>query len=79
MNECDFEIPCLDKKEVEKKIESIQTELSYYQDVLSFMNDNKTEEYDENEFKAYQILKEIGKDATDYQKSKAIAKILKNK
>jgi len=57
-------------------IGKIQDEMSYWEDVLSYMGENDLAEFDEMEFKTYSVIKTINKDMSDMEKAKIIAKII---
>ena len=53
------------------------TEVNLLEDKLAFMTEHGVENFNEEEFKAYQVLKELGID--DFEKAKRITQILSNK
>jgi len=64
-------------EQIQKTILEKEAEIVTLKNQLDFINEIGEENYDDNDFKAYQILKEIG--ITDIKKAKAIVKILLKK
>lgn len=64
-------------KDMDNKLVEIKQEKQYWNDVIKYMSEINSEEFDETEFKAYQILKTIDDKTSIIEKSKLIAKILR--
>ena len=65
------------KDELNNQIEDLKGQLKHWNEVMTFMKENNQDEFDEDAFKAFQILKTLGDDASDIDKANAIAKIVK--
>jgi hypothetical protein len=59
----------------EEKVE-LQKREDYYNSALKFIEENKVEEFDEMQYKAYQVLKTVNSESSDLEKSKLISDIL---
>ncbi len=73
--EDELESLSLTKKELNLQIEKLQTEIEEVKNKLSFLEKTGLDEFDDDEFKAFEILKVIGID--DIQKARQIVKLLK--
>ena len=67
-------------EDLKNKQSELQKELSLIDDKIKFMEESKTETFNENEFKIYQALKTLGKEGlTDFEKAKIINDIINPK
>lgn len=65
-------------KDNEEQIKKLYDENADFTARISFMDENKIQEFDENQYKAWRTLKIIGNaKLTDIQKSKLIADLIK--
>jgi hypothetical protein len=68
------------KESFEKKIEDLKSEMEEVQRKIDFLNETKSEIFDTEEYKVYSTLKLFQNEKlTDVEKSKLIAKLIKDK
>lgn len=65
-------------KKLDKNINALRTEKDALNMKIKFMKENKLEEYDEDQYKAYAILQSLKSAGTDLEKAKLIASIVKS-
>lgn len=66
------------KEEIVKEIEKLKSAIKIEEAKLQFLRETKQEEYDDEEFQAYQVLKLVAsKKTTQLEKAKQIVKILR--
>lgn len=74
----DFVVLAMTKEEILKAIEELKIEIKTEETKLQFLKETGQEEYDEDEFQAYQVLKLVAsKKTTQLEKAKQIVKILR--
>lgn len=62
--------------EIEAKREEINDQMKYWLEAKAFLENTGSKEFEETEYKAYQVLKTIDSDTSDIDKAKLIAKIV---
>lgn len=67
----------LSKKELQAEAKDLENELSEVRDRMAWMDEAKTEEYDEDEFKAWRALSALDSDLSKLEKVKILAKLMK--
>lgn len=65
------------EESISKEIKSLQEDKKILKMKMDFMKKNKLDEFDEDEFKAFSILKALQDAGSDLEKAKVIAKIVK--
>lgn len=67
------------KEEIEKDIKELEVKIKSLKDKLAWMKKTGNTEYDETEFTVWQTLETIDSNASQADKAKAIAKLIKGK
>jgi len=74
---CDLRIEPITKEELENRLKELSQESKICHDKLDFLNEIGSDEYNETEFKVYQVLRELdNKTMSKFDKTKVIAKII---
>lgn len=76
-----YELTCFTRKDINKQIEEAQKEYEEktkgLKAMIDFMDKTGTEEYDDVQYKCYQAIKGLNSKASDMDKAKLIARLIK--
>lgn len=78
LNNMDIEKAYFSKAELEKQVVDAELLVKIAKDKLAWLKETKSEMFDEDEFKVWQVLKTLDSKTTLMQKTKAIAALIKS-
>lgn len=78
LNNMDIEKAYFSKAELEKQVVDAELLVKIAKDKLAWLKETKSEIFDEDEFKVWQVLKTLDSKTTLMQKTKAIAALIKS-